>query len=71
MQIQSPTTKLKLFNYSEAAELLGISQNTLRQYVSRKRIPFTKIGRNVRFTQDQIQEIIDAGREEALVRGRS
>lgn len=51
----------KLLNYQEAADYLQIAENTLRVWVSRGRVPYTKIGRTVRFTQEQINQIVESG----------
>jgi excisionase family DNA binding protein len=62
MQTQPTITTLpKLLNYAEAAEVLHLSQITLRQWVSAERIPCVKLGRAVRFTPEMIQEIVQKG----------
>jgi excisionase family DNA binding protein len=42
-------TMEKLLSVGQAAEFLGISVHTLRGFVSKRRIPFTKIGRRCLF----------------------
>ena len=56
----------KLINTKELADLLGLKEQTIRIYVSGKRIPFTKIYSSVRFTPEQVNEIINRGRVEAI-----
>jgi len=47
----------KYFSVKETAEQLGLSENTIRMWCSLKKIPFMKVGRTVRFTQEQIDSI--------------
>ena len=49
----------ELFTYTELSKLLKISISTLQKYVSAKKIPYHKIGGNVRFTMDDIQEWLE------------
>jgi excisionase family DNA binding protein len=53
-----------LLTVREAAQLLGIREQTLYLWVSQKRIPFRKIGRLVRFTGADLQEYVDRQRQE-------
>ncbi len=53
----------KLLTYKEAAEILGLSDQTLRQWVCEGRIPFIKLGRAVRFTPEMINNMIIHGVE--------
>ncbi len=55
------TTLPKLLNYQEAAEILNLSPQTLRQWVSGERIPFIKLGKAVRFSQEMINNMIMRG----------
>ena len=48
----------KLYTYSQAAEILTISVATLRRRVMLGEIPHKKIGRSVRFSEDDIDAII-------------
>ena len=57
----------KLYDYFEAADILGLSHNTLRQWVSRKRVPYTKLGKRTVFTSEQLHQIVQAGQREAEV----
>jgi excisionase family DNA binding protein len=56
----------KLMNTERLAELLGVKPQTLRMWTSQKRISFTKIGSLVRFTPEQVQELVNRGRVEAI-----
>lgn len=48
-------------NYAQAAEWLQISESQLRKLVSAGRVPYSKIGRCVRFTEDHLVQILTAG----------
>ena len=48
----------RLLTYQDAADILAVKPQTLRQWVSQKRIPFVKIGAAVRFTPDQLESFI-------------
>jgi excisionase family DNA binding protein len=50
--------KQLLFRISEAAQILSVSQSYLRDLVSRKEIQHIKLGRAVRFTQNQLDEFV-------------
>jgi excisionase family DNA binding protein len=54
----------KLLNNNEAAELLGISPFSLRGKVSRREIPFIKIGRRTLFSPSSLQAFIEANKHE-------
>jgi excisionase family DNA binding protein len=45
----------------DAAEALGISLNTLRAWIYRRRIGYVKIGRSVRISRETIDKIITRG----------
>ena len=47
-----------LLTYNEAADILAVKPQTLRQWASTKRIPYVKIGSAVRFRPDQLEEFI-------------
>lgn len=50
----------KLLKYSEASEILGISQITLRKWVSEGRLKSLKLGRSVRFYPETISEFLQS-----------
>ena len=53
-------TELKSkWNYEQASEFLGVSKQKLRTDVMNKRIPFTKLGRSVRFDPDTLQNYFE------------
>jgi excisionase family DNA binding protein len=50
----------QLLNNQQAAELLNISPHSLRGYVSRKMIPFIKIGRRTLFDPADLRAYIES-----------
>jgi excisionase family DNA binding protein len=59
MRAVKPVCKLK--SLSQAADELGITVNTLRAWIYRRNIPYIKIGRCVRVSDQTIEQIIDHG----------
>lgn len=45
-----------LMTVKEVAEYLGLAEGTIYQKVSKGQIPYVKLGRNVRFRKDDIDE---------------
>jgi excisionase family DNA binding protein len=56
----------KLRTLPEAAERLGVSVKCLRGWVWRRTIPYVKVGRSVRISDETINEIIECGTRPAL-----
>jgi excisionase family DNA binding protein len=52
-----------LFTYEETAKMLGISVSWLRKQGALGNIPVTRLGRAVRFSAENVQQIIDDHRE--------
>lgn len=55
-----------LLTYEEAANLLRLNTQTLRFWVSKRKISYLKIGSTVRFSKPLLEEYINANRIEAL-----
>ncbi|MDD3671613.1 MAG: helix-turn-helix domain-containing protein [Sphaerochaetaceae bacterium] len=64
MSILNPTNHL--LTYAEVAEMLGLKPNTLRVWVSSKKIPCVKLGGAVRFTPSMVQDLIESSIQEAI-----
>lgn len=62
--VGSNTTRLR--SLPDAAERLGLSVKCLRGWVWRRSIPYVKVGRAVRISEETIQQIIDRGAVPAL-----
>lgn len=57
--MQTAPNLSRLLSNDEAAELLGISPFSLRGKVSRREVPFVKIGRRVLFRKESLMELIE------------
>ena len=58
----------KLNTLPQAAEQLGVSVKCLRSWIYRRAIPYVKVGRAVRISDETIQRVIDKGTMPALER---
>ncbi len=56
----------KLNTLPQAAEQLGISVKCLRSWIYRRTIPYVKVGRAVRISDETIEKIINRGTMPAL-----
>ena len=56
----------RLLNTRELADYLGLAHQTIRVWVSQKKIPFLKIQGAVRFSEVEIQEILGKSRKESI-----
>lgn len=52
-----------LLDITAAAQVLGVPRVWLRNAVTARTVPFTKIGRHVRFTEHHLAAIIAAGEQ--------
>jgi excisionase family DNA binding protein len=64
MGATSSTARLR--SLPQAAEQLGVSVKCLRGWIYRRTIPYVKVGRAVRISDETIQRIIDQGTIPAL-----
>jgi excisionase family DNA binding protein len=48
-------------DFAAAAEWLDIPEKTLRVYVAARKVPHTRVGRHVRFSQAHLDAIVAAG----------
>jgi excisionase family DNA binding protein len=51
----------RLLSVPQLATFLGVSPAWVRKQILGRAIPFTKLGRNVRFTPAQVRQILDQG----------
>jgi excisionase family DNA binding protein len=56
----------RLNTLPQAAEQLGITVKCLRGWIYRRTIPYVKVGRAVRISDETIQTVIDRGTVPAL-----
>lgn len=59
----SPYDAVRLFTITEAAEVLRIPISWLYERTRRNAIPYRRIGKYVRFTQDDLKQIISSGEQ--------
>ena len=57
---------IKLYTFAEAAELLHVPETWLRKKASARAVPFTRLGRYIRFTDEHLSRIIDVGEQQPL-----
>lgn len=55
-----------LLKTKEAAQLLNLSENTIRQWIWQRRLPVVRIGRAVRLRREDLEKLIERNREEAM-----
>ncbi len=60
----------KLLSVSDAAQRLGISRHTLNGWVSKRKVPFVKLGRRTLFNPTDLERIIKANTFEPRRRER-
>ncbi len=58
----------KLLSVTDAAQRLGISRHTLNGWVSKRKVPFVKLGRRTLFNPADLSRIIKAATFEPLRR---
>lgn len=51
----------QLFTFAEAAERLALPESWLRTQVRQRKVPHTRLGRHVRFTDEHLEQIVAAG----------
>lgn len=56
----------RLLSIPEAAEVLNVPEKWLREMVTARRVPFTRLGKHVRFSQAHLDEIVLAGQRPAV-----
>lgn len=54
-----------LLSVVQAAEVLNVSPNTLRQWLSQRRLPYIKVGRRTMLRLEDIESFIERNRKEA------
>jgi excisionase family DNA binding protein len=62
----APTLPDRLLNIAELAEYLGVPFTWVRDKVTARALPHTRVGRHVRFAPVHIAAIVAAGEEPAL-----
>lgn len=60
----APIAHPSLLDIAQAAAYLGVRERFMRRLVAERRVPFVKIGKFVRFTRGDIDELVSSGRVE-------
>ena len=58
------TKQKELLSTEETADFLGISKNTLYEWIVQKRIPHLKVGRLVKFRREELDEWLKKRKQE-------
>jgi len=58
--------KKRILTLVEAAEYLNVNPRFMRRLVAERRITFHKVGRFLRFDQNDLDAFLDAGRVERI-----
>ena len=66
MTTSTDDTATLLHTYAQAAAVLGLRKSWLEDAVQRREIPHRRIGRMVRFSDEDLQAIIAAARQPAV-----
>ena len=61
----------KLLTIKEAADILGVSVNTIYKWTSAKKIPYVKVGGRVMFDPDDLEAWIEARKVDPIGSSRS
>jgi excisionase family DNA binding protein len=56
----------QLLTVRESATLLRLSENTIRQWIWQRRLPVVRLGRAVRLKRQDLEQLIEQSREEAM-----
>ncbi len=56
--------KDKLLNINELAEYLSVKEASIRSWVYKKKIPFIKVGKLIRFKVEDIESWLQSKKEE-------
>ncbi|TKJ40652.1 hypothetical protein CEE37_06730 [candidate division LCP-89 bacterium B3_LCP] len=57
--IRQQSQTLEVFDLREAAAFLRISENTLRDWVRKRKIPFSKVNGSLRFKRSKLERWLD------------
>lgn len=60
----------QLHTPAEAAELLKVPESWLRKKAAARLIPCTFLGKHLRFSDDDLRQIVQSGSQEPATRGR-
>ena len=58
--------KKKWVNLEEIAEHMGLSKDTIRNYIKKQQIPYHKIGKQYKFKISEIDALIESGKSASI-----
>jgi len=56
----------ELLRAKEAVQFLNVSENTIRMWIWQRRLPVVRLGRAVRLRRQDLEDLIEHNREEAV-----
>lgn len=56
------SNEMKFYTLQEVADMLRVSRQTIYNYVTAKKLRATKLGKEYRVTDEDLQAFIDSGR---------
>jgi excisionase family DNA binding protein len=56
---------MRLLTFADAAAILNVPESWLRKKAAAREVPFTRLGRHVRFTDDHLRAIVEQGEQRA------
>lgn len=65
---QAEQHRRRLLTVEDVAEIMSLQPKTIRAWVFRREIPFVRVGHNVRFRTELIDELITNGEVRSLRR---
>jgi excisionase family DNA binding protein len=61
MEQQGTQRRRSLLTIDDVAEIMNLQPKTIRAWVGRREIPFVRVGHNVRFRPEVVDELISKG----------
>ena len=55
------TNEIKFYTLQEVADILRVSRQTVYNYVTAKKLRATKLGKEYRVTEEDLQDLINSG----------
>jgi excisionase family DNA binding protein len=60
-KLEKTALLVALLTVAEAAELLNVKEPTIRAWIARRKLAYTKLGRSVRIPRDAIEQMVRDG----------
>lgn len=59
MRSLQPLKTKQMLSVSEAADALGLSEQTIRAWIAKRRMPYVRLGRAIRIPADAVREMVE------------